>query len=163
MFVAFVSKASRLTSGLEPHQRYYPKPQRGECIWSQRDSMIVAWHEVPGESVHRESRPVGYGMIESRYARLRESDRAATGRPFGRRCPRHFVPGYDRIVPMGQESHSPQPGPRFKLVLWGWNSGLSSPGPSGQRPNSTYLSVRKMSKLQDKARRLTVRRSAIPH
>ena len=28
--------------------------------------MIVAWHEVPGKSVHRENRPVGYGMIRSR-------------------------------------------------------------------------------------------------
>jgi hypothetical protein len=25
--------------------------------------MIVAWHEVPGKSVYRENRPVGYGMI----------------------------------------------------------------------------------------------------
>jgi hypothetical protein len=67
--------------------------------------MIVAWHEVPGKNVHRENRPVGYGMIGSRCARLRESDRTLRDGSFGWRCPRHFVPGYDRTVPLGQ-NHS---------------------------------------------------------
>jgi hypothetical protein len=29
---------------------------------SQRDSAIVAWHEVPGELRPKRARPVGYGM-----------------------------------------------------------------------------------------------------
>jgi hypothetical protein len=37
--------------------------------------MIVAWHESAWDGVHRENRPVRYGMIGSRWARLRESDR----------------------------------------------------------------------------------------
>jgi hypothetical protein len=65
--------------------------------------MMVAWHEVPGKNVHRENRPVGYGMIGSRCARLRESDRTLRDGSFGWRCPRHFVPGYDRTVPPGQK------------------------------------------------------------
>jgi hypothetical protein len=35
-------------------------------------------------------------------ARLRESDRTLRDGSFGRRCPRHFVPGYDRTVPPGR-------------------------------------------------------------
>jgi hypothetical protein len=57
------------------------------------------------ESVHGEDRPVGHGMIGSRCARLRESDRTLRDGSFGWRCPRHFVPGYDRTVPLGQ-NHS---------------------------------------------------------
>jgi hypothetical protein len=30
---------------------------------SRRDSTIVAWHEVPGNSATQKSRPVGHGMI----------------------------------------------------------------------------------------------------
>jgi hypothetical protein len=37
----------------------------------------------------------------NRFAHLHESDRALRDGSFGRRCPRHFVPGYDRIVPPG--------------------------------------------------------------
>jgi hypothetical protein len=45
-------------------------------------------------------------IIESRCAHLQESDRTLRDGSFGWRCPRHFVPGYDRTVPPGQ-SHSP--------------------------------------------------------
>ena len=37
----------------------------GEWLLSRRDGVIVARHEVPGESVHREDRPVGYAMIRT--------------------------------------------------------------------------------------------------
>jgi hypothetical protein len=44
----------------------------------------------------------------------------------GWRCPRHFVPGYDRTVPPGQKPFA-RPGPRIKLELMGLK-----PGPSGR-------------------------------
>ena len=53
-------------------------------VLSRRNRAIVAWHEVPGTSPPQESRPVGYGMILAV-------------------LPRHFVPGYDRIVPTGRK------------------------------------------------------------
>src|ERR1700754_1154648 len=46
-------------------------------------------------------------------ARIRPYLRAGS---FGWRCPRHFVPGYDRTVPPGR-NHSPVEGPRIKLAL----------------------------------------------
>jgi hypothetical protein len=39
----------------------------------------------------------------NRCACLRESDRTLRDRSFGWRCPRHFVPGYDRTVLPGQK------------------------------------------------------------
>jgi hypothetical protein len=67
--------------------------------------MIVAWHEVPGKASSKGS-VVGHGLIRAgvragirSYRTLRDGSR-------GGRCPRHFVPGYDRGVPPGQR-HSP--------------------------------------------------------
>jgi hypothetical protein len=39
------------SAGFSPISANLIKARRGECISSQRDSMIVAWHEVPGKSV----------------------------------------------------------------------------------------------------------------
>ena len=36
---------------------------KARCEMSRRDDAIVAWHEVPGVSAPRKSRPVGYGAI----------------------------------------------------------------------------------------------------
>ena len=93
---------------------------------------LQARHEVPGRSVRRKNRPVGYGMIgrseshsisrrpvrrvsvavflfetsslqsSNRCAHLHESDRTLRDGSFGWRCSRHFVPGYDRTVPPGR-------------------------------------------------------------
>jgi hypothetical protein len=38
----------------------------------------------------------------NRWAQLHESDRTLRDGSFGWRCPRHFVPGYDRTVPPGR-------------------------------------------------------------
>jgi hypothetical protein len=35
----------------------------GEWLSSQRDGVIVAWHEVPGAAPTEQERPVGYGLI----------------------------------------------------------------------------------------------------
>ena len=35
------------------------------CEMSRRDGAIVAWHEVPGTTPPRKSRPVGYGIIRA--------------------------------------------------------------------------------------------------
>jgi hypothetical protein len=84
------------------------------------------------KGAQRENHPVGYGMIGHSYlrhprsisrrecgpycrignlvmpiinrcARPRESDRTLRDGSFGWRCPSHFVPGYDRTVPLGQK------------------------------------------------------------
>ena len=74
--------------------------------------MIVAWHEVPGKNVHRENRPVGYGMIGSRCARLRESDRTLRDGSFGWRaapgtsCQATIVPSlWDKTIRTSRVSH----------------------------------------------------------
>jgi hypothetical protein len=98
---------------------------------SRRDGPIVAWHEVPGTAdPPQKNRPVGYGMIGRRanprdlsskgpavflLRKANHSDRRIGPRasanqtvPYGTallrsRCPRHFVPGYDRTDPPGLE------------------------------------------------------------
>jgi hypothetical protein len=92
------------------------------CEMSRRDGAIVAWHEVPGKGPFRKGRPVGYGVTVFRYfagsGKIHERRTTSgtscvlrpiipypTGRCFGGlegRCPRHFVPGYGRVVPPGQ-------------------------------------------------------------
>ena len=97
--------------------------------------MIVAWHEVPGIAPPQNSRPVGHGMIprvgapirrleggkfECGIAKRNRSDpkmhcgiscarsyRTLRDGSFEGRFAKHFVPGYDHTVPLGQKSHSP--------------------------------------------------------
>jgi hypothetical protein len=59
------------------------------CSWR-------AWHESAWGSVHRENRPVGYGMIGSRYARRRqtESDRTPGTKALAYRRASHQVSAY---------------------------------------------------------------------
>jgi hypothetical protein len=80
--------------------------------------MIVAWHEEPGKPPSKEpSHRVRYDrahqipevfLVEFRHSNhrigahnLHESHRTLREAPLGRRCPRHFVPGYDHTVPPG--------------------------------------------------------------
>jgi hypothetical protein len=88
----------------------------GERLLSRRDRLSQersAWERVP-----RKYRPVGYGMVgrsqSQRYFSwkwapcrigaqyLHESYRTLRDGSLGWRCSRHFVPGYDRIVPQGR-------------------------------------------------------------
>ena len=96
----------------------------------QRDSMIVAWHEVPGRAPPQKIRPVGYGMIRADV----RTDSKIGGRKFrcGIGCTRsyrtlrdgsleehfhrHFVPGYDQLS-LRDKSHSPIERHPIKLPL----------------------------------------------
>ena len=88
---------------------------------SRRDGAIVAWHEVPGTAPPQKSRPVGYGVIRAGVrtdSMIGERDEISTRNTSGISCarsyrtlrdgsfegrfPRHFVPGYDRVVPPGR-------------------------------------------------------------
>src|ERR1700722_17189742 len=84
---------------------------------SRRDDVIVAirraiacswraWHEVPGKTPPQKSRPVGYGVIRAGvrpfWISCARSYRTLRDGSFEGRFPRHFVPGYDRVVPAGR-------------------------------------------------------------
>src|ERR1700726_4124692 len=73
---------------------------------SRRDDVIVAWHEVPGTTPPQKSRPVGYGVIRAGvrpfWISCARSYRTLRDGSFDGRFPRHFVPGYDRVVPRGR-------------------------------------------------------------
>ena len=73
---------------------------------SRRDDVIVAWHEVPGTTPPQKSRPVGYGVIRAGvrpfWFSCARSYRTLRDGSFDGRFPRHFVPGYDRVVPTGR-------------------------------------------------------------
>src|SRR3984893_2814077 len=70
--------------------------------------MIVAEHEVPGKVPSkvpsRRVQPIPEVFLvemcamSNRCAHLHESYRTLRDGSLGWRCPRHFVPGYDRIV-----------------------------------------------------------------
>lgn len=80
---------------------------------------MVAWHKVPGIAEPR-IRPVGYGVTGgSRHICLHETMRfqvwLLTAMPSGhtltglilKACfPRHFVPGYHRLVPPAHEART---------------------------------------------------------
>jgi hypothetical protein len=53
----------------------------------------------------------------------RESDRTLRDGSFGWRCPRHFVPGYDRTVPPGQK-----PFAHSKGLALSWAFGVETLG-----------------------------------
>src|SRR5580693_2629650 len=73
---------------------------------SRRDDVIVAWHEVPGTTPPQKSCPVGYGVIRAGvrpfWISCARSYRTLRDGSFDGRFPRHFVPGYDRVVPTGR-------------------------------------------------------------
>jgi hypothetical protein len=95
---------------------------------SRRDDAIVAWHEVPGSAPSQKTRPVGYGLIVQVYAPIRRistrntfgiscghSYRALRDGSFEGRFLRHFVPGYDRVVPPGRAGKHPA---KLELVAY---------------------------------------------
>jgi hypothetical protein len=87
-----------------------PRSRRdlGTAVFVPEGPPIVAWHEVPGKAPPEKDRPVGYGLIRAgvRTSRMScaRSYRTLRNGSFEGRFPRHFVPGYDRIVPPGRTS-----------------------------------------------------------
>jgi hypothetical protein len=64
-----------------------------------------------------------------------------TGRFFGWRRPRHFVPGYNRTVPPGQKpfAHQSIKGPRAKSALMGGAKPSSESSCRDEEPSQTVL------------------------
>ncbi len=102
-------------------------------LLSRRDSTMVAWHEVPDDvrcegpfpkhldffcSYTRKFRHANTSITESKCAPRQESHRTLRDGSLGWRCPRHFVPGYDRTVPPGQKPFARRC-PHIKLALTG--------------------------------------------
>jgi hypothetical protein len=114
---------------------------------SRRDSAIVAWHEVPGNSAIPKSRPVGYGLIRCRCGRQEIPPGLAapvTPYPMGR-AGRHFVYSNRRTSWPFRTSAPVRETPRVK-------PGLSSHGPMGRRPTLPTSKLSGMSKLHTPCR-----------
>jgi hypothetical protein len=91
---------------LKSQEKQGPVVCNEHVIIQSEDAIQRAWHEVPGTTPPQKSRPVGYGVIPVGVCPIwiscARSHRTLRDGSFDGRFPRHFVPGYDRVVPPGR-------------------------------------------------------------
>jgi hypothetical protein len=127
---------------------------------------MVAWHEVPGNATPKRTRPEGTVLIGDCYARDGSFPQASVRvlRAFGHshviavtfdhtvppgrfiicRNSRHFVPGYHRFVPPGQDNSGFRQPPRLQILHPRKASGVNAtrlgrPRKRGNAPGAATL------------------------